>query len=976
MEQKNKRSVFRWIALGLCAAVLLSVIAFIVVTIVSIDGTIARPVRAQADTSFRGWVTVPEEDVIAQAQIDQAGESIGLKEEKCFNITVPQAGDYAIVLTYAMEKGAVLDSTVTVTQRSMDGEPVQSVRTEVYSLWQDEVKDYAYDRYGNEVTPAQLVLAQDVTDYVRSYSMADGGPVAFTFPAGEQQIAVLCNDAQLTIRGIQVVRMPEIVDYATYQTMYTGKDYTGKNIIIEGEDFAVKNDSVIRSKAESSAAATPYNPYFKWLSTVDGNSWNALGQRVVWNFSIPEDGWYHIVFHYSQRFKEGQQSRRTVEIDGQIPYAEMREVEFAYTGSKYAYERPKGKVYLTAGEHTLGMYVEMPQMQETIAQVERIMDDLQDVGLSLQQVAGSDADSSRTWEIEKYIPGVTQRLTDLQKELETLYSKLEKQYGDEPASSQNLKLAADILKQVLKEPEKLPTRTEDINVGSSSATSYLAELINGWKNQGLSMDRIYLTAEGASLPKANGDWFTNTINDVKQFIYFMYTKDSGYSASASGEETVLTVWVNRSVQYVEMIQTLCDSRYEGYTDKNGNKITIQFSVMPDEGKLLLANASNTGPDVALGVSGDKPYQLALRGAVHPLSEFADFGEYIDGKFLNEAFEPFVYDDAIYAMPETQQFHVLMYRTDIMDRLGLEVPKTWEDVANMMPTLRRNGMNFYMPLSSQTGIKSVENISIFFWQAAAAQGQDPGRSLYSEDGMKTTLNNETNIQAFQVLTDLYLFYGLQNNMPSFYNNFRYGVSPVGIGTFSNYVQMLYAAPEIADDWAIAPVPGFAGEDGTIYNQMTTIGTSAIIMEDCNKKEAAWDFLKWWLSDETQSEFARTLQSKYGSYYIWNSANVNAFAELAIPEEDRAVILEQWQHTENIRHTPASYMLERSLSDAWYQVVNEHIPVRRALNTAAVNTQQELTIKLQEFKYVDKKGNMIQEYSMKPIEQILEDLKKKQ
>ena len=243
-------------------------------------------------------------------------------------------------------------------------------------------------------------------------------------------------------------------------------------------------------------------------------------------------------------------------------------------------------------------------------------------------------------------------------------------------------------------------------------------------------------------------------------------------------------------------------------------------------------------------------------------------------------------------------------------------------------------------------------------------------------MKTTLNNETNIQAFQVLTDLYLFYGLQNNMPSFYNNFRYGVSPVGIGTFSNYVQMLYAAPEIAEDWAIAPVPGFEGEDGTIYNQMTTIGTSAIIMEDCNKKEAAWDFLKWWLSDETQSEFARTLQSKYGSYYIWNSANVNAFAELAIPEEDRAVILEQWKHTENIRHTPASYMLERSLSDAWYQVVNEHIPVRRALNTAAVNTQQELTIKLQEFKYVDKNGNMIQEYSMKPIEQILEDLKKKQ
>jgi ABC-type glycerol-3-phosphate transport system substrate-binding protein len=191
-----------------------------------------------------------------------------------------------------------------------------------------------------------------------------------------------------------------------------------------------------------------------------------------------------------------------------------------------------------------------------------------------------------------------------------------------------------------------------------------------------------------------------------------------------------------------------------------------------------------------------------------------------------------------------------------------------------------------------------------------------------------------------------------------------------------VQLLYAAPEIADDWAIAPVPGFAAADGAVHNQMPTIGSSAIIMEDSQKKEAAWDFIKWWLSDETQSEFARTLQSKYGSSYIWNSANVNAFAELAIPAEDRLVILEQWESAMNLRNTPASYMLERSLSDAWYNVVNKHIPVRRALNEAAVNTQQELTIKLQEFDYVDKNGTVIRPYSMKPIEEILGLSKKEQ
>ena len=89
----------------------------------------------------------------------------------------------------------------------------------------------------------------------------------------------------------------------------------------------------------------------------------------------------------------------------------------------------------------------------------------------------------------------------------------------------------------------------------------------------------------------------------------------------------------------------------------------------------------------------------------------------------------------------------------------------------------------------------------------------------------------------------------------------------------------------------------------------------------------------------------------------------------------MILEQWEHTENLRHTPASYMLERSLSDAWYNVVNGHEPVRRALNEAAVNTQQELTIKLQEFDYVDKNGAVIRDYSMKSLEEILALLENK-
>ena len=287
----------------------------------------------------------------------------------------------------------------------------------------------------------------------------------------------------------------------------------------------------------------------------------------------------------------------------------------------------------------------------------------------------------------------------------------------------------------------------------------------------------------------------------------------------------------------------------------------------------------------------------------------------------------------------------------------------------MPTLRRNGMKFYLPLSAHTGTKPLGTVVPFLYQAASAVGENPDYSLWTKDGMSTAINNEINISAFEKLTDLYLLYGVQNNMPSFYNNFRYGVSPIGVGGFGDYIKMLYAAPEIADDWAIAEVPGFEDENGVIHNQMPTAERAIVMFESSNKKEASWDFVKWWLEDETQIEFSTTLQAKFGSVFVWNSANRNAFAKLAIPEKDKKIIIEQWENAQNIRQTPANYMLERSLSNAWYDVVQNHINVRSALNTAAADIQQEFELKLHEFGYIDDNGKLIKNYDMSSFEDII-------
>ena len=969
-ERTVKKKIFARVTILIAVLCILALIASAAVPAILVATgvmKVERPDRAVADTSFRHWVSIPAENIIETVAVDDE-KVIEIDAHSDFEFTVPQDGKYMVAVTYKPAESVMLDSDCKVEHISANGEILKTFNSPIYSIWQDKSKDYQLDRYGNEVTPEQVTLDGFITDYLRDSASVSSSPVVFDFENGRQNIRITSVDAKISVKEVLLVKYSEAISYKEYQKLNNGGNYDGEEIIIEGEDYALKSDSFIRSKAGNSAAVYPYSPYYKWLASVDGGSWSTVGQRIVWNFSVPKDGYYNITFHYSQSYKEGQDSCRTIEIDGITPYKELVGNKFSYTGSKFNYKQADGKVYLTKGEHTIGLLIEIPHMSQYIDEVSGIIDELKDIGLELQQVAGSAADQTRSWDIEEYIPGVTKNLENIKDELNNIYNKIEEEYGDVPAGSLNLRLSADILEQILEKPEKLPTRTEEINIGSGSVTNLLAELINGWKNQGLTIDRIYLTGDDAKLPAANGSFLTNTSNGAKSFFYALFSRDRNYSTGTLGGNS-LNVWVNRSVPYVETIQMLADSRYKGFTDKDGNKITVNFSIMPDESKLLLANASGTCPDVALGVTGDRPYQLGIRNAVTPLTQFDDFGEYVSDKFGSKYFEPYIYDGKIYALPETQQFNVLMYRKDILEKLGLEVPKTWDDVAEAMPTLRRNGMNFYLTLSAHTGTKPLNTIAPFLYQAAAASGENPDYSLWTEDGISTAINNETNIAAFEKLTDLYLLYGVQNNMPSFYNNFRYGVAPMGIGGFGDYIKMLYAAPEIADDWAIAAVPGFEDENGVIHNQMPTAERSIVIFESSDKKEASWDFIKWWMSDDTQVEFATTLQAKFGSVFVWNSANRNAFAKLAIPEKDKEIIIKQWESAQNIRQTPANYMLERSLSNAWYDVVQNHISVRSALNSAAADIQQEFELKLHEFGYIDSKGKLIKNYDMSSYDDIV-------
>ena len=243
--------------------------------------------------------------------------------------------------------------------------------------------------------------------------------------------------------------------------------------------------------------------------------------------------------------------------------------------------------------------------------------------------------------------------------------------------------------------------------------------------------------------------------------------------------------------------------------KNGTD--IRLSVMPNEQKLILSNASGTNPDLVLGVGYGTPFDFAIRGAAKNLLDYDGFLEFYNSQYNIENLVAEYYDHGIYGAIETLDFQVMFYRSDILDTLGLSVPNTWDDVEQMLPRLLRYSMNFGLPLASGSSLKGYNQTAPYIYEN--------GGYFYAANGASVAIREENAIRAFQEMTDLFSIYGAQSVVPSFYNSFRFGEIPIGISGFGTYLQLQTAAPELSGRWKIALTPGTEQPDGTIVrNQM--------------------------------------------------------------------------------------------------------------------------------------------------------------
>ena len=312
---------------------------------------------------------------------------------------------------------------------------------------------------------------------------------------------------------------------------------------------------------------------------------------------------------------------------------------------------------------------------------------------------------------------------------------------------------------------------------------------------------------------------------------------------------------------------------------------------------------------------------------------------------------------MYALPETFNFYVLFYRTDILESIGVEPPDSYEEVLQILPVLHRYGLNYNNFIANTIGYKGFAMTTPFIYQS--------GGVLYREGDLHVQLDDEATIRGLKLLTDSFTIYDMDFEINSFYQSFRDGTLPIGTANYGMYNLLMNAAPELADKWAIAPYPGVTDENGVVQRWTSGAEQSCFMFASTEMPDEAWQFLSWWMSEETQTEFAFTLQSTLGNEYLWNSANTEAFLNSPWPTEHKQIIARQMKWIYETPRNIGSYMAERELSNAVNEVVLQGKNLRGALDEAIKRIDRELERKLEEFGRIED-GNLVVPFMVPDIE----------
>jgi len=908
----------------------------------------------------------------ASLLVDFEGESLVLRTEERgfveFTVYLEQAGLYNLHVEYFPLEARGIDIERRV---RINGEIpfLGADRLMFRRVWGDVPGGRRMDNQGNEVRASQIEFPRWESAWFRDILGYNVDPYKFYFSAGYNTIRLEGVNEPMAIRSFMLKAPSPPASHAEFLAGFNLNEFRNSDtrfmMRVQGEDAIRRSDPSLAPVHDRSSGATyPPAPSRIRFNMIGGHPWRVAGQWIEWEFEVPEDGMYRISIKARQNYNRGFVSNRAIMINGEVPSRELSAVPFMFNNrwQLVTLSDDYGEYLffpLRAGTNTIRMEVVMGRLGEMLTTIEESVYRLNEMYRQILVLTGPNPDPFRDYRIEAVYPHLIPAMELESRILYRLVDDLTAYSGERSPQTAAAMTLARQLEIFSRRPDRIPRQLVNFRQNVSSLGDSLLALAQGQ----LDVDYIVISGADAELPATGESFLVDIAHEFRSFIASFFMDFDSLGDVHEGEG-VITVWMLAGREQSTILKRMID---DTFTPDTGIMVNVRL-VAPEA--LMPAVVAGIGPDLALTVQQGDPVNYALRNAVVDLSQFPGFEE-TAAQFHEGVITPFRFQGGVFGLPETQFFHVMFYRRDIMEELEITPPRTWDELISILPVIQRNNMNVGIP--SVAGVGVAADFSNFL-----AHLFQRGGNLYNADGSRTMLDSEIAIEAFDFYTQFFTHFRTPMVF-DFVNRFRSGEMPLAFADYTNFNVLEVFAPEIRGLWGFGLVPGLPQErcfleygqisayaisplqshcvfcrpdsPEDMVNRSISTGSLASMIFTRAEREGrdlmAWEFLRWWLSTETQLRFGRELESIIGSAARHPTANIEAFRRLPWGTEQMAILDEQRSWAVGVPEVPGGYLVGRHITNATRRILTRGDDTRETLLDFTLVINDELRRKRLEF-----------------------------
>ncbi|MBB2976507.1 multiple sugar transport system substrate-binding protein [Microbacterium endophyticum] len=268
---------------------------------------------------------------------------------------------------------------------------------------------------------------------------------------------------------------------------------------------------------------------------------------------------------------------------------------------------------------------------------------------------------------------------------------------------------------------------------------------------------------------------------------------------------------------------------------NAENPDIQVKVVEAAGaddivaKLLAAQRAGEGPDIVAAEYQKLP-NLVVSDAGLDISEYIT--DDLRDDFTDATWNLTTVGDGVYAVPQDTGPMVFLYRADLFEQYGLEVPTTWDEYAALAAQVREVAPDSYLggyPDDTSTLAAYAQPLGAQWWSTdgdAWEVGIDDVETQRVADFWQPLVRDD-------VVDTTHFFTPEWNTMMNDGTLLSWTAGVWAPGTIES------VAPDTAGKWRIAKMPSWDGE--TTAGLMG--GSSAMVSKTSEHPEEAVKFLEW-------------------------------------------------------------------------------------------------------------------------------------